>query len=228
MIVAGPTGVGKSTFVTGMLLERTVDTLFDYINIFIGTAREDNYMVQALKKEFKEKVNIVEVKKIFSEGDFCTELPKLFHNLIRKGKKGCVIFDDLMSELAQCDLLIPLFTKYSSHMNITSIHITQNVFYKGGGKHSGDHTTLYRNTQYLVLFWNPMDSTVVQNVSRRLTTTKCKEITSLLESVMKDHRYVLIDGKMDTPHELRFRSDIFASESGLPYQRVFTTPAEEE
>ncbi len=33
MIVEGPTGVGKSTFVTEMLLKRTVDTVFDYFNI---------------------------------------------------------------------------------------------------------------------------------------------------------------------------------------------------
>ena len=33
-----------------------------------------------------------------------------------------------MAELYQCDMLVDLFTKYSSHLCVTKIRTTQNVF----------------------------------------------------------------------------------------------------
>ena len=47
-------------------------------------------------------------------------------------KKGCVIFDNFMSELSECGLLLDLFSKYSSHYDLTTIHIMQNVFSRWG------------------------------------------------------------------------------------------------
>ena len=58
------------------------------------------------------------------------------------GKKGCVIFDDPMSELSECGLPLDLFSKYSSHCDLTTIHITQNIVFKVGGKHGLDHVTI--------------------------------------------------------------------------------------
>jgi len=73
-----------------------------------------------------------------------------------KGMKGCVVVDDLMNELERCDMLKDLFTKYSSHANITTIHITKNVFYKVSWKHASDNVTIYRITHVLVVFDTPM------------------------------------------------------------------------
>ena len=87
-------------------------------------------------------MEIIELKKLCET----TELMKKnfsseFKNFVKENrkqqtgkKKGCVIFDDLMSELSECGLLLDLFSKFSSHYDLTTIHITQNVFFQGGGK----------------------------------------------------------------------------------------------
>ena len=59
------------------------------------------------------------------------------------------LFDDLMSELSECGLLLDLFSKYSSHYDLTTIHITQNVFFKAGGKHGSDHVAITETCMYL-------------------------------------------------------------------------------
>ena len=55
-------------------------------------------------------------------------------------------------------ILLDLFTKMSSHYNTSVMHITQNLFHKGSGKHSSDHIRVYRNSHITVLFNNPLDN----------------------------------------------------------------------
>ena len=77
------------------------------------------------------------------KNNFSSEFEHFVKNKANRKKKGCVIFNNLMSELSECDLLLDLFSKYSSHYDLTTIHITQNAFFKVGGKHSSDHVTIY-------------------------------------------------------------------------------------
>ena len=92
-----------------------------------------------------------------------------FRSFVLRGKKGCVIFDDLMSELSECGLLVDLFTKFSSHYSLTIIHITQNVFFKSAGKHGTDNVTIFRNTQVLVLFQTPMDMSMLMMIAKQIS-----------------------------------------------------------
>ena len=78
------------------------------------------------------------------------DFPSIFHRMMLRGR-GLAIFDDLMTELADCNLLVPLYTKWTHHSDISSIHITQNIFHRGSGKHQGDNSTLYLNTKPLFL-----------------------------------------------------------------------------
>ena len=87
-------------------------------------------------------------------------------------KKGCVIFDDLMSKLSECGLLFDLFSKYSSHYDLTTIHIMQNILFKAGGKHGSDHVTIYQNMHVLVLFKNPLDNTVIHTIAQCISRGK--------------------------------------------------------
>ena len=90
-----------------------------------------------------------------------------FRSLVLRGKKRLhYFFDDLMSELSECRLLVDLFTKFSSHYSLTIIHITQNVFFKSVGKHGTDNVTIFRNTQVLVLFWTPMDMSMLMMIAK--------------------------------------------------------------
>ena len=72
------------------------------------------------------------------------------------------IFDDLMTK-AKCDQRIAdLFTKGSHHRNISIVYLTQNIFPQGRACKD-----IALNTQYLVLFNNPIDRQQVATLARR-------------------------------------------------------------
>ena len=78
-------------------------------------------------------------------------------------KHNIIVLDDLMSE-ANCDQHIAdLFTKGSHHRNVSVIYLTQNLFPQG--KACRD---IAFNTQYLVLFNNPIDRQQVATLSKRI------------------------------------------------------------
>ena len=79
------------------------------------------------------------------------EFPHIFQRMMLRGR-GLAIFDDLMTELADCDLLVHSTQSGHTTLNISSIHVTQNVFHRGSGKYQGDNSTLYLNTKYLMSF----------------------------------------------------------------------------
>ncbi len=125
-----------------------------------------------------------------------------------------------MSELAECSILVDLFTKYSSHSSITVIHITQNLFFKGKGKHFSDNTTIYRNTHLLVLFKNPLDNSVFLHVAYRISPSNSKKLVEMFNHVVDKFRYIVIHGDFNTPNELKYTSDIF-SDDPLPFKCIF-------
>ena len=150
-LVAGSSQSGKSTFVHNLLLwqKDIIDICFDYVMIILGTEANKNEILSSLKDELRPGVmEIIELKKLYEATElmkmnFSSEFEHFVKNKANRKKKGCVIFDDLMSELSECGLLLDLFSKYSSHYDLPTIHITQNVFLKAGGKHGSDHVTIY-------------------------------------------------------------------------------------
>lgn len=218
-LVAGPSECGKSTFVRDLLMQQSslIDTNFDYITIVLGTDADRNETLSGLKNtDFGHKVDILELNKTYkNKEDLRKKFSSHFKEYIEKksdhGKKsGCVIFDDLMSELSECGLLVDLFTKYSSHYGISTIHITQNIFFSAGGKNAANHVTIYRNCHMLVLFNNVLDNTVMINITKRLSSGKnYKELFSMFTHILDKHRYLVIFGDKRTPPELKYRTDIF-------------------
>ena len=98
-------------------------------------------LIKIILSSLKDKlrpgaVEIIELKRLYE----ITELMKItflvnlriLSRTKQTGKKGYVIFDDLMSELSEYGLLLDLFSKYSSHYDLTTIHIMQNIFFKVG------------------------------------------------------------------------------------------------
>ena len=119
---AGPSQSGKSTFVRNLLLRQNdiIDVCFDYVTIVLGTDAHKNEILSSLKDELRPGVvEIIELKKLYKTAElmkqnFCSEFEHFVKDKANKKKKGCVIFDDLMSELSECGLLLDLFSKYSS------------------------------------------------------------------------------------------------------------------
>ena len=125
----------------------------------------------------------------------------------RKGRKGCVIFDNLMKELGKMAILLDLFMKMSSHYNTSVIHITQNLFHKGSGKHSSDHVRVYRNSHITMLFNNPLDNHPLWTVAARLVRKGLGALSQMLKEIAEKHRYVVIHRGMDWPKKLHFMTE---------------------
>ena len=230
-VVAGPSGSGKSTFVRHLMLsqEKIIDAQFDYIYIFIGTNASENKILSCLLTDIPPSVTdveIIEIMNIFPTKkemivEFPTRLKQMLINQNRKGRKGCVIFDDLMKELGKMGILLDLFTKMSSHYNTSVIHITQNLFHKGLGKQSSDHIGVYRNSHITVLFNNPLDNHPLWTVAARLVRKGLGALSRMLEEIAEKHRYVVIHGGMDWPKKLRFMTDLFRKTGGVKRQIVY-------
>ena len=158
-LVAGPSQSGKSTFVCNLLVQKndSIDICFDYVMIILGTEANKNEILFSLKDKLRPGVvEIIELKKLYEttelmKKNFSSEFEHFAKNKATGKKRGCVIFDNLMSELSECGLLLDLFSKYSSHYDLTTIHIMQNAFFKVGGKHDSDHVQQFTET-HMYLF----------------------------------------------------------------------------
>ena len=152
--------------------------------------------------------------------NFSSEFEHFVKNKANRKKKGMCYFFDLMSELSECGLLLDLFSKHSSHYDLTTIHIMQHVFFKAGGKHGSDHVTIYRNMHVLVLFKNPLDNTVIHTITQCISRgKKYSELVDMLHHVLDDHRYIVIMGDLKTSPKLKYHTNIFAMDP-IPHQTI--------
>ena len=153
--------------------------------------------------------------------EFPTQLKQMVISQNRKGKKGCVIFDDLMKELGEMGILLGLFKKMSSHYNTSVIYITQNLFHKGSGKHLSDHVGVYHNSHITVLFNNLLDNHPLWIVAAQLVRKGSGTLSRMLEEIAEKHRYVVIHSGMDWPKKLRFTTNLFKKTGGVERQIVY-------
>ena len=138
---------------------------------------------------------------------------------INPGKRNLIIFDDLMTE-AKCDQrMADLFTKGSHYRNISIVYLTQNLFPQG--KACRD---IALNTQYLVLFNNPIDRQQVRTLARRIyPSTSAMFMKRFEEAISRPYGYLVVDLKLSTSEQDRLQTDIFESTD----QHAFEPPDEE-
>jgi len=225
-LINGPSQSGKSTYVDALLRNQRkfFDQPFDYIYVYIGTDSDQNPLFRDMVKDLsssKVDCQLIELKKIYGDNvkTLCEKFPKeLEKNLAaqcNQGKKGCVIFDDLMKELANCDVIMSLFTKFSSHLNVTVIFITQNLFHRGSAR--SDAATIYRNARNVVLFHTPNDASVVRNIASRLNVN-----SKTLHNILKSQRSLTIRNDFQLEHPaLRLCANIFAT-TPIEHQTCYT------
>lgn len=128
----------------------------------------------------------------------------------RLNKHDVIVIDDLYQEANKETDFNNLFTKISRHREVTVIFITQNLFHAGG-----QHRTRNLNIQYLVLFKNPRDATVVDYVSRQAFPNNRRFLIDSFQDATKlPHGYLFLDFTQTCPDDLRVRTDIF-NENGL-------------
>ena len=142
-IIAGPTGCGKSTFVTRMLRHATamIDPPPEQITWCYG--------------EWQEAYATMDLSHVrFEEG-----LPTAA--MFDPTTRNLIVIDDLMAETDE--RVTTLFTKKSHHRNTSVLYLVQNLFPK-----NKESRTISLNSQYMVVFKNPRDASQMTTLARQM------------------------------------------------------------
>ena len=214
-LINGPSGSGKTTFVKNLMEDGDlISTTFDKIYIFLGTPADQNKIFMSMQSNFPEnKVEIIHLTKIYpnlKKSNFKKEITEVLENNNKKNLKSCIIFDDLMSEISDTDILVDMYSKLSTHTNTSIISLTQNLFHKGSGS---SNVTIYRNTKILVVFESRNDTTVFRTLATKFATHEhpARQMMKFFSSVTAVYRYIVCRGNFDTPEEIKFSTDLFAT-----------------
>ena len=193
-LIAGPTGSGKTVFVS-MFLSHVTELMYPPPQEIIYCYAQWQPLYDTMK-----------------DVQFVEGLPDIENGSMGDGKRRrLVIIDDLMAETD--DRITKLFTKGSHHRNISVMYIVQNLF----GKNK-EQRTISLNSHYIVLFKNPRDGSQISILAKQM----CPGRGSYVQESFKDatsapHGYLLIDLRQGTPDNLRLRSCIFPHEQQVVY-----------
>lgn len=201
MIVAGPSMSGKTVFVTELIKNafQLIDSQINNIVWFYGIRTKilENILTY---ETYKTKISLIE------------GFPDSIEKYIQSNANNLFIFDDLMLESVSNKDLTEIFTRKSHHLNISIILIMQDIFYKGT-----ERKTFLRNSQYLVLFSNPLDLSSIYCIATKIMPKRVNIFMEIFfEATKSAHGYLFIDGAQKTPNRARLKTNIFS-----PYQTVF-------
>ena len=131
IIVSGPTGSGKTQFLSRFLRNKLLEPFPSRIL----------YLYSDWQQEFDNLLEAV------PEITFQRGFPDKLMDSFSPHSTNLLILDDQMSKVGDTKELADLFTKGSHHRNLTIIYIVQNLFDKGKSMR-----TASLNAQYLIMF----------------------------------------------------------------------------
>ena len=177
MVVAGPTGCGK-TFWLKRLIERN-----------------EKYCAPAPKRITYFYGEYQNIFNSMTGVNFIQGLPENLLNKFDGVNPEWIIIDDLMSETTNSKVVSELFTKGSHHRNLSVIVLVQNFFTRGK-----ESRNISLNAQYLVLFKNPRDQSIVTTIGRQMLPGKTKKLQAIYEdATKKPYSYLFVDLKPEPP-----------------------------
>ena len=180
-IVAGPSGCGKTELVLNFIRNRDTVCTDPPVQVI--------YCYGVWQEKFEEFSDIV----TFREG-----LVDVTTDIERDGCARWVIIDDLMEEVSGKESLNNLFTKYSHHLNVSCVFMSQNLFNKGKLR------TVTLNTKYMFIFKNPRDKQVIENFAKQAFPGKVPAVRdAYADATEEPHSYLMIDMAQTTPERVR-------------------------
>ncbi len=192
MILAGPTGSGKTFFVKDLLEKANIEPMPDRI-VYLYKRWQPLY--DLMRKSVKPKIEFI--KGIPEDLDSDKFFDPKMNNVI--------VVDDLMSTAAKDPRIMDLFTEGSHHRNLSVLKIDQSLYPPGDKS-----CTMRRNAQYIVLFKLPGDKRQVMSLAQQMYPGKVNSFVNLFEKATHTpHSYLLIDLKQSTPEEERLKSKVF-------------------
>ena len=198
-LVVGPTGCGKTQFVTKLIQQhdQVVDKRFDKI-VWCYGEYQLGYASMARDMPFIE----------FHEG-----IPSNMEGLFDRRQSNLIILDDLMSQANQDQRVSHLFTKGSHHRNLSVILISQNLFHQGR-----ESRTISLNAHYMILFKNPRDSSQIIHLAKQIYPQNGKFLQEAYrDATSKPYGYLMIDLKPETDDRIRLRTNVFLDERNIVY-----------
>jgi hypothetical protein len=123
--------------------------------------------------------------------------------------RNLVILDDLMTKAAKNAQVTDLFCEGSHHRNLSVIALNQNFYF-------GKDPTQRRNTQYLVLFKNPIDQMPIQMLSRQMYPSNSGYfMQQFSKATHHPYGHLIVDLKTHTHAQNRLKANIFGMDEAM-------------
>ena len=193
ILVAGPTGCGKTQFVLKLLTTRNAIQPSVQRIVFIYSEWQPAY--DQLKHALGTTIEFVKDYE-----------PKALYESISPSVRNMLVLDDQMdSENIKGNTLCKFFTQGSHHRNLTVLYIVQNLF-----NQDKSMRTVSLNSHYLVLFKNPRDRTQIRTLAQQMYPKRPWFLMDAFEDATSEpYSYLLLDLRPDTPDAIRIRARMF-------------------
>jgi hypothetical protein len=184
MTISGPSQCGKSEFIFNLIKFRNDVVTADFKRIIYCQSNcfsaKNLQFFDRLKKEF-------EPLEILQGLPDINELQLTFNN-----EPALLIVDDLMNDVINSKKMVEIATIHAHNFNLSVVFVLQNFY--ASGKFS---TTLQRNSQYKVLFYNSADLSELRHLSSQMSNNP-KFLSLCFEYLMNNFPnsksfYLLID-----------------------------------
>lgn len=197
-IVTGPSGSGKTQWVIKLLRHR--QQMFNMVpqRLVWCQGINDCEQEREVRRAWNDTKSVV----------FCNGFPPPQNKAFQPF--DLVVVDDLQGELTKSGEFTSLFTKMAHHKPLACIYLCQNLFHKS----DGEARSRSLSAGYICLMRNVRDKTCVMNLGRQMFPGRAQVLTKIYENATnKPFSYLLIDLRQQTPELLRFRTNIFPSDS---------------